>query len=122
MRHSLLVAALLALLPCSALAADAQVEALATKVDGKVQVWRRDIHQHPELGNREVRTAKLVAEHLRALGFDDVRTGIATTGVTAVLRGGQPGPRIALRRHGRAAGDRTQRPAVRFQGDLDLPR
>jgi amidohydrolase len=97
MRHSLLVAALLALLPCSALAADAQVEALATKVDGKVQVWRRDIHQHPELGNREVRTAKLVAEHLRALGFDDVRTGIATTGVTAVLRGGQPGPRIALR-------------------------
>ena len=97
MRHSLLVAALLALLPCSALAADAQVEALATKVDGKVQVWRRGIHQHPELGNREVRTAKLVAEHLRALGFDDVRTGIATTGVTAVLRGGQPGPRIALR-------------------------
>jgi amidohydrolase len=97
MRHSLLVAALLALLPCSALAADAQVEALATKVDGKVQAWRRDIHQHPELGNREVRTAKLVAEHLRALGFDDVRTGIATTGVTAVLRGGQPGPRIALR-------------------------
>jgi len=84
-------------LPCSALAADAQVEALATKVDGKVQAWRRDIHQHPELGNREVRTAKLVAEHLRALGFDDVRTGIATTGVTAVLRGGQPGPRIALR-------------------------
>ena len=97
MRHSLLVAALLALLPCSALAADAQMEALATKVDGKVQAWRRDIHQHPELGNREVRTAKLVAEHLRALGFDDVRTGIATTGVTAVLRGGQPGPRIALR-------------------------
>ena len=97
MRHSLLVAALLALLPCSALAADAQMEALATKVDGKVQAWRRDIHQHPELGNREVRTAKLVAEHLRALGFDDVRTSIATTGVTAVLRGGQPGPRIALR-------------------------
>ena len=97
MRDSLLVAAPLALLPCSALAADAQMEALATKVDGKVQAWRRDIHQHPELGNREVRTAKLVAEHLRALGFDDVRTGIATTGVTAVLRGGQPGPRIALR-------------------------
>ena len=97
MRHSLLVAALLALLPCSALAADAQMEALATKVDGKVQAWRRDIHQHPELGNREVRTAQLVAEHLRALGFEEVRTGIATTGVTAVLRGGKPGPRIALR-------------------------
>ena len=97
MRHSLLVAALLALLPGSIHAADPQVEALASKVDAKVQAWRRDIHQHPELGNREVRTAKLVAEHLRALGFEDVRTGIATTGVTAVLRGGKPGPRIALR-------------------------
>lgn len=97
MRHSLLVAALLALVPCSTLAADAQVEALAAGVDGKVQAWRRDIHQHPELGNREVRTANLVAEHLRALGFEDVRIGIATTGVTAVLRGGKPGPRIALR-------------------------
>ena len=97
MRHSLLVAALLALVPCATLAADAQVEALAAKVDGKVQAWRRDIHQHPELGNREVRTAQLVAEHLRALGFEEVRTGIATTGVTAVLRSGKPGPRIALR-------------------------
>jgi amidohydrolase len=97
MRHSLLVAALLALLPCSTHAVDTQVEALAARVDGKVQAWRRDIHQHPELGNREVRTAKLVADHLRALGFEDVRTGIATTGVTAVLRGGKPGPRIALR-------------------------
>jgi amidohydrolase len=73
------------------------VDALAATVDAKVQAWRRDIHQHPELGNREVRTAKLVAEHLRALGFEDVRTGIATTGVTAVLRGGLPGPRIAVR-------------------------
>ena len=97
MRHSLLVAALLALVPCATLAADAQVEALAAKVNGKVQAWRRDLHQHPELGNREVRTAQLVAEHLRALGFEEVRTGIATTGVTAVLRGGKPGPRIALR-------------------------
>ena len=97
MRHSLLVAALVSLLPQAALAADADVETLAGKVDGKVLTWRRDIHQHPELGNREVRTAKLVAEHLRALGFENVRTGIATTGVTAVLRGGKPGPRIALR-------------------------
>ena len=97
MRHSLLVAALLALVPCATLAADAQVEALAAKVDGKVPACRRNIHQHPELGNREVRTAQLVAEHLRALGFEEIRTGIATTGVTAVLRGGKPGPRIALR-------------------------
>ena len=97
MRHLLLAAALAALLPSHAAAADPEVEALAGKVDGKVQAWRRDIHLHPELGNREVRTAALVAAHLRALGLEDVRTGIATTGVTAVLRGGKPGPRIAVR-------------------------
>ena len=96
MRRLLLVSALAAAL-CGPAAHAADVETLATAVDAKVQAWRRDIHQHPELGNREVRTAKLVAEHLRALGFEDVRTGIATTGVTAVLRGGKPGPRIAVR-------------------------
>ncbi len=62
----------------------------------KVLAWRRDIHQHPELGNRETRTSKLVADHLRALGLE-VKTGIATTGVIAVLKGGKPGPRIAIR-------------------------
>lgn len=58
--------------------------------------WRRDIHQHPELGEQETRTAALVAGHLRGLGLE-VRTGIAVTGVTAILRGARPGPRIALR-------------------------
>jgi len=62
----------------------------------KVIEWRRDIHQHPELGNREVRTSKLVADQLRALKID-VRTGIAHTGVVGVLRGGKPGPVVALR-------------------------
>ena len=74
----------------------AEVTAAAQRLQGKVVAWRRDIHQHPELGNREVRTAKLVADHLRALGLTP-KTGIATTGVTAVLKGGRPGPRIALR-------------------------
>jgi amidohydrolase len=97
MRHLLLTALIAALLPIHASASDPRVEALAAGVDGKVQAWRRDIHQHPELGNREVRTAALVAAHLRSLGLEDVRTGIATTGVTAVLRGGRPGPRIAVR-------------------------
>jgi amidohydrolase len=97
MRRLLLAAALSAALPLCASAQSSDVDALAATVDAKIQAWRRDIHQHPELGNREVRTAKLVADHLTALGFDDVRTGIATTGVTAVLRGGKPGPRIALR-------------------------
>lgn len=74
----------------------AEVEALARSVEASVVEWRRDIHQHPELGNREFRTAALVAEHLRGLGLE-VRTGIAHTGVVGILRGGQPGPRIALR-------------------------
>ena len=62
----------------------------------KVVAWRRDIHQHPELGNRETRTSKLVADHLRFLGLE-VRTGIAHTGVVAVLRGKLPGPVIGIR-------------------------
>ncbi len=97
MRQLLLVSALAAALCGPAAAKSPDVDALAATVDARVQAWRRDIHQYPELGNREVRTAALVAAHLKALGFEDVRTGIATTGVTAVLRGGKPGPRIALR-------------------------
>jgi len=62
----------------------------------KVVAWRRDIHQHPELSNREVRTAKLVADHLQALGFE-VKTGVAHTGVVGVLRGGENGRVVALR-------------------------
>ena len=64
-----------------------EVAQQAQRLQSKVLAWRRDIHQHPELGNREVRTAKLVADHLRSLGLD-VKTGIATTGVVAVLKGG----------------------------------
>ncbi|WP_129777388.1 amidohydrolase [Peristeroidobacter soli] len=74
----------------------AQIDAAAGKVEAKVITWRRDIHQHPELSNRETRTSKLVADHLKKLGLP-VRTGIARTGVTAVLKGGKPGPVIALR-------------------------
>ncbi len=89
--------ALLALaLPFAASAAPADVDAWAKPVDAKVLQWRRDFHQFPELGNREFRTSKIVAAHLRALGLE-VTTGVAHTGVTAVLKGGKPGPRIALR-------------------------
>lgn len=66
-------------------------------VKDQLIAWRRDIHQHPELGNRETRTAALVAKVLRDLDFDSVRTGIAYTGVVGVLEGGKPGPVIALR-------------------------
>lgn len=66
-------------------------------VEAKVIEWRRDIHQHPELSNREFKTAEKVAKHMRDLGFDDVQTGIAHTGVVGTLVGGKPGPIIALR-------------------------
>ena len=62
----------------------------------KVIEWRHDIHQNPELGNREFRTAKKVADHLSSLGIE-IETGIAYTGVVGLLEGGLPGPTIALR-------------------------
>jgi amidohydrolase len=80
----------------SAHAEPSKVDVLAAAVKPKVIAWRRDVHEHPELGNRETRTAKLVADHLRSLGLD-VRTGVAHTGVIGVLRGGRPGPVIGLR-------------------------
>lgn len=75
----------------------AGLEAALEAVEPKVIAWRRDIHEHPELSNREFRTAKLVAAHLESLGFDQVETGIAHTGVVGTLKGGKPGPVIALR-------------------------
>ena len=62
----------------------------------KVIEWRHDIHENPELGNREFRTAKKVADHLTSLGMD-VETGIAYTGVVGFLTGDLPGPTIAIR-------------------------
>ena len=82
--------------PPAAVAQPADLEARCAAVDAKVIEWRRDIHRHPELGNRETRTAAKVAEHLRGLGIE-VETGVAHTGVVGVLRGGRPGPVVALR-------------------------
>ncbi len=76
-----------------------QVEAIraaAAKAQPRVVAWRRDFHQHPELANSETRTAKIVADHLKRLGFE-VRTGVGVTGVVGVLRGGKPGGVVALR-------------------------
>src|SRR5688572_9397576 len=72
------------------------IEPTLKSVDAKVIDWRRDFHQNPELSNRETRTSKIVAEHLKKLGLE-VETGIAKTGVVALLRTGKPGPTIALR-------------------------
>src|SRR3954467_9451344 len=83
--------------PDTPFAFDAAVAAAADKVEPKVVAWRRDFHQNPELGNREVRTAKIVAAHLRSLGFDEVREQVAHTGVVGTLKGGKPGPVVALR-------------------------
>jgi amidohydrolase len=79
-----------------AAAEQSRIDAATRAIEPKIVAWRRDIHANPELGNREFRTAKLVAEHLKKLGLE-VRTGIAHTGVTAVLKGGRPGPTVALR-------------------------
>ena len=90
--------ALLAL-PLAAAAQSAErpeVQAAAAKVKDQVVAWRRDFHQHPELSNREERTAAKVAEHLRALGLKP-RVGIARHGVVAIIQGGKPGPKVALR-------------------------
>jgi len=96
MRQLLLIPCLLLAATATAQDSSAQAAALSASVNGKVLAWRRDIHQHPELSNRETRTSKLVAEHLRSLGLE-VRTGIAHNGVVAIIKGGKPGPRIALR-------------------------
>jgi amidohydrolase len=74
----------------------AELDAAAASLDKRVIEWRRDFHRNPELANREVRTAAKVAEHLRALGLE-VRTGMAHTGVVAVVEGKLPGPTILLR-------------------------
>ena len=89
-----------ALLPHSSFAQNAALNAriaqLAQAEEAKVIAWRRDFHQHPELGNEETRTAGIVAAHLKKLGLE-VQTGVARTGVVGILRGGKPGPVVALR-------------------------
>jgi amidohydrolase len=104
MRKILALSLLAALVPVSLqaqtqpaanpLAAD--VDRLAAEINQQVVAWRRDFHQHPELGNQETRTAKVIADDLRKLGYE-VTTGVAGTGVVGVLKGGRPGPVVALR-------------------------
>ena len=74
--------------------------------------WRRDFHQHPELGNRETRTAAIVAERLRSLGFDSIQTGVAHTGVVGLLKGNLRGRVVALR---------ADMDALPVSEDVDVP-
>ncbi len=75
---------------------EVKVRERAASIEAKLIAWRRDIHQHPELGDQETRTSRLVSEHLRNLGLE-VRTGVARTGVIGILKGTKPGRTVALR-------------------------
>ena len=99
MKHFLKVAlsiALLAATPAFAQPFSASTESEIQAALPRMITWRRDFHQNPELSYEEVRTARIVAQHLRSLRME-ARTGVALTGVVGVLRGGRPGPVIALR-------------------------
>ncbi|MBK8142277.1 MAG: amidohydrolase [Chitinophagaceae bacterium] len=73
-----------------------KINIAADKIESKCINWRRDFHQHPELGNSEFRTSKIIADHLRSLGID-VKENVGITGVVGILKGAKPGPCIGLR-------------------------
>ena len=89
----------------------ADIDRLTTAIEPELIQWRRYLHEHPELSNREVETAKYVADHLRSFGLTP-QTGIARNGVVAVLTGGRPGPVVALR---------ADMDALPVKEEVDLP-
>lgn len=88
-----------------------QLDLLSAALEDQLIAWRRDFHAHPELSNREVRTAAVVAAHLRSLGME-VEERVAHTGVVGLLKGGLPGPVLALR---------ADMDALPVREELDLP-
>ena len=94
MRKTLIAASLL--FTATGVTAAESVQQLTQPELTQITAWRRDLHEHPELSNREVRTAKLIASELKKLGYE-VRTGIAHNGVTGILKGGKAGPKLAIR-------------------------
>src|ERR1051325_3912671 len=109
MRNPLFLLALIA--PVLALAQVKELDQRVAGVKDSVVAWRRQLHQHPELSNREYKTAAFVAAHLKKLGLD-VQTGVGKTGVVAILRGGKPGPVVALR---------ADMDALPVREEVDLP-
>lgn len=95
-RRALLALAALSALPVAGQGLDQRIDQAIEKLTPQIVELRHRIHQNPELSNREVKTAELVAAHLRSLGLE-AKTGIAKTGVVALLKGGKPGPLIAVR-------------------------
>src|SRR5215203_3810750 len=77
-------------------ASETAIEMQIGKLKSKSITWRRHFHEHPELGNKEFKTAKIIADHLRSIGLE-VKEGVAHTGVVGILKGGKPGPVIGLR-------------------------
>ena len=97
MRRQLLVTAVcLSLAAPMVFAAEQTVDSMVDARLAHMTALRRDIHEHPELSNRETRTSKLIAAELKKLGYE-VHTGIARTGVVGILKGGKPGPKLAIR-------------------------
>lgn len=97
MKKTLLAASLFSLFSfASPVLASADVSKQAAAIEADVIKWRHHFHQNPELSNREFNTAKYIAKYLKSLGLD-VQTGVARTGVVAVLDSGKPGPVVALR-------------------------
>ena len=82
--------------PAGASPLAAEIDKLAAAVEPELLEWRRYLHQRPELSNRELETAKYIADRLKSFGLEP-KTGVARTGVVAVLKGGRPGPAVALR-------------------------
>ncbi|MEO5953020.1 MAG: amidohydrolase, partial [Chloroflexia bacterium] len=95
MRAVLCLGIFAAILPSQTL--DERITKIAKDLQPRLVECRRDIHMNPELSNQEVRTGKLITEKLRALGLEDIKPNIAGNGVTAILKGGKPGPVVAWR-------------------------
>ena len=96
MRASTLAFSILSALSAAAASAAESTQQITQNLLPEITTWRRDLHEHPELSNQEVRTSKFVAAELRKFGYD-VRTGLAHTGVVGIIKGGKPGPKLAIR-------------------------
>jgi len=112
---TILLSISLPLIAASAASEPARAEQIAKAAEAlraKLVEQRRDFHMHPELSNREERTSRIVAERLRALGLDDVKTGVGKYGVVALLKGSKPGPVVAVR---------ADMDALPIQETIDVP-
>jgi amidohydrolase len=120
MKQRLIVAVVLTLITTLVIAASPRADAAREQqIAGEAEAirqalisTRRDFHMHPELSNREERTSRVVAERLRALGLDEVKTGVGKYGVVALLKGSKPGPVVAVR---------ADMDALPIQETIDVP-